>query len=1041
MKKHFCYISINIVLLLILTLPVSLFGQFGKNKVQYQNFNWKYLQSRHFDIYYYDGGKYLAEFTAIEAERALASIENTLNYKLPKRVSIIVYQTHNEFQQTNVIAQFMPEGVGGVTELYKNRVVVPFQGNYAQFRHVIHHELVHSVLNNMFYGGTVQTAIGSGSLNIQFPLWMNEGICEFESNGGYNTLTDMFMRDVSLSENLKGLKNLNGYYAYRGGQAFYWYVAENYGKEKVGDLINRLRIVGNVDGAFKSSFNMSLDDFSDKFNLFFKRYYFPDIEQFANPIEFAERITNAEKDRTFYNSSPAISPDGKKMAYISAPSGIFGIYVLELDKKGAQPQRLVSSSRMKDFEDLNILTPGISWNPQSNKIAISAKAGGEDAIYIVNAINAKYDRITLGLKSISSVVWSPDGKKLAFTGSSSEASDLFTYDIQSGKLANITRDIFSDESPVWSPDSKFLYFISDRGEHINTNYNRDNFIMWSYDYNRTDVYSIEIESGIIQRLTFTPEYSKTSIAVSGDNQKLLYTSDMNGIYNVYVLDNKTLQSRPLTNSISGISQLSLSPDGRSLLMATQIDGAYDIFKMNFPFEKDLGLDSLPKTKFRSEMEEKRRTAEKIAELALGKDIQKDEGATLPDYGEFEIEFSRQEIVRPNPDALDRAYSPATTQGIAAGEGDTSFIEKDYKISFSPDLVLGNPGFSSYWGFQGVAQMLFSDVLGDHQIYFLAHLLTDLRNSTFFLAYNYLPDQIDYSIEAYHSAGYLIRRNSIDGDNSLYRFRYWGASVLASYPFDFFNRIEWRLRWMNTSKENTDITVEPSVSQMLFVPEARYVHDNVLYNYFYSPERGSRYYVGFKGVPKFSKSGRGFLTAKADYRTYLPVIDNFLTIALRGSAGSSFGPDPTNFFLGGIESWINADFKDGYLPFDDPVDFAFMQVETPLRGWPINQINGRNFFISNLELRFPIIVAVITGPLPIFMQGALFYDIGGAWNDTFISSSYDETGRLVPNNLLMSTGVGIRSFIFGLPLKIDVAWRNNYYAWSQPFWLFSLGLDW
>ena len=1034
MKSKFIFL-----IALLMTLPATMSAQFGKNKVQYQDFKWQYIESKHFDIYFYEGGKYLAEFAAIEAERALISIEKTLNYKLPKRVSIIVYQTHNEFQQTNVIAQFMPEGVGGVTELYKNRVVVPFQGNYSQFRHVIHHELVHSVLNNLFYGGTVQTAIGSRSLDIQFPLWMNEGLSEYESNNGYNTLTDMFMRDVSLSENLKGLKNLNGYYAYRGGQAFYWFIAESYGKEKVGDLINRLRIIGNVDNLFKSSFNMSFDEFSDKFNLYFKKYYYPDIDRFANPSEFAERLTNAEKDETFYNSSPAVSPDGKRMAFISAPSGIFGIYVVELEKKNAKPRQLVSSFRMKDFEDLNILTPGITWNPPGNKIAISAKAGGEDAIFIVNATTGDYDKILLGIKSISSVVWSPDGSKLAFAGSINESSDIYTYDIKSATLTNLTKDVFSDETPCWSPDSKTIYFISDRDNFINGNFSTETFKMWAYDYNKTDIYSIEIESGRMQRLTFNPEFSKTSIAISQDNNNLLYTSDMNGIYNVYLLDKKTMTSKPLTNSISAISQLSLAPDNKNLLMTTQIDGAYDIFMMRFPLEKNLGIDTLPKTKYRNDIDELSKTTKEIEEKAAAGNNSTDEGSEMPSYGNFEIEFSRQEIVKPNPDVQDRIVTENPNQAGGSSE-DTSFIVRDYKITFTPDIIMGNPGYSSYWGFQGIAQMLFSDVLGDHQIYLLANLLIDLRNSNFMLQYNYLPEQIDYSVAAYHRAGFVIRKDNY-GDNWLYRFRYWGASVMASYPFDIFNRIEWDINWMNASKENTENPEETSLSQMLFVPGGKYVHDNVLYNAFYSPERGSRYYLDFKGVPKFSKSGRGFMTATADYRTYIPVIDNYLTVALRGSAGSSFGPNPTNFFLGGADNWINASFKDGYLPFDDPVDFAFMQVETPLRGWPINQINGRNFFVSNLELRFPIIVAVVTGPVPVFLQGSLFYDIGGAWNDRFIVKYKDENGKYQPEDLLMSTGVGIRSFIFGLPLKFDIAWRNNYDKWSEPYWLISLGMDW
>src|ERR1035437_2767721 len=55
-------------------------ANFGKNKVEYKEFDWKFIQSPHFDVYYYQGGRELAEFTADHAEMALDSIERVVKY-------------------------------------------------------------------------------------------------------------------------------------------------------------------------------------------------------------------------------------------------------------------------------------------------------------------------------------------------------------------------------------------------------------------------------------------------------------------------------------------------------------------------------------------------------------------------------------------------------------------------------------------------------------------------------------------------------------------------------------------------------------------------------------------------------------------------------------------------------------------------------------------------------------------------------------------------------------------------------------------------
>lgn len=312
--------------------------QFGKNKVQYQSFEWRYITSPHFDIYFHDSLDYIAKFCAYKAEDALGELIRSFGFRPNKRLTIVLYGSHNQFQQTNIIGQLLPEGVGGVTELFKNRMVLPFEGDWEKFRHVIHHELVHAYLNEMFYAGSIQVALYSRST---IPIWMNEGLAEYESLHGLDVQTDMFMRDLATSEALRPLGQLDGYLAYRAGQAFYAYIERQYGKGKVAELIHKLRGAQSVSAAFEATFGKDLEEFSDEWQQAMRKMYWPDLDLFTRVDDFAQRLTNHVKDGNYYYSSPALSPDGKQVAFISDRDGDFGIYVMDLTKRTMR--QLVSS--------------------------------------------------------------------------------------------------------------------------------------------------------------------------------------------------------------------------------------------------------------------------------------------------------------------------------------------------------------------------------------------------------------------------------------------------------------------------------------------------------------------------------------------------------------------------------------------------------------------------------------------------------------------------------------------------------------------------
>ncbi|MFA5834917.1 MAG: biopolymer transporter Tol [Bacteroidota bacterium] len=1014
-------------------------GSFGKNKVQYKPFNWSFIQTSHFDIYFYDGGASIANFAAFAAESAYTSISNTMRYQLNNRIAIMVYNSHNDFQQTNVVGEYLEEGIGGVTELFKNRVVLPFEGNYRQFRHVIHHELVHAVMNDMFYGGSIQSII-SNNIRIQLPMWISEGFAEYEALK-WDTNSDMFMRDATINTYLPPIEFLGGYFAYRGGQSVFYYIANKYGDQKIAEVLHRIKSLRNVDAGFKSAIGLSVEELSERWHKEQKVLYWPDVAKREEPEDFSTRMTNHVKENNFYNTSPAISPQGDKLAFISDRDDYFDVYIMStIDNKIT---KVVDGQRTKNFEELHLLTPGMSWSPDGKKIALAAKSGERDAIYLIDVNSGDEEKIEFDLEGIFTIDWSHKGDKIIFVGNTSYQSDIYSYDLSTKELKNLTDDPFSDSDPVWSPDGTKIYFVSDRKDNLSRNMLPANFKMVRAAYKQLDLYSLEVSSGTVVRITSDEGSDETSPVISPDGQKLLYVSDRNGNGNVYERNLVTQQDRPITNSITGVYQLSLSADGNKLAFSALDQAGFDIFLLKTPFEKKLDVAQLEPTEYikRKQLSGKRNTDSLSALNAA--EVKSD---TTSVYGEnVHIDFNHYVFNDEAPKQQESENIPTlNTKSLSISgnmDDDSNFIVNKYKLNFSPDIVYGNAAFSTFYGVQGTTMMAFSDMLGDHQIYFLTNLLLDLKNSDYVLAYYYLPAFIDYGVQGYHSARFLYLEDQI-GVN-LYRFRTWGISGSASMPLDRFNRFEFGISWMNLLRENLEYSVIPNQRRELLIPSIGYVHDNTLWGYT-SPNNGSRYNVNAMVSPKLEKNSLDFQTYTADYRTYFKFWKTY-SFVMRYSGGISTGKNAQRFFIGGTDGWINREFENGGIPIVNIEDFAFLTPALPMRGFNYNVKNGTKYALMNYELRYPFIQYLVTGGLPIALgniTGATFLDVGSSWTKekAFRAFGKDSQGNIATQDLLIGTGMGVRMFLFGLPLKIDVAWSYNGSSFSVPKYYFSLGGD-
>jgi Tol biopolymer transport system component len=1023
-------------LLVILAAVQTGFSQiFGKNHVQYKEFKTKYIQSEHFDIYFDEGGLAIAEFVAEVAEQSYKEIKEDFRYELSSRITIILYNSHNDFEQTNVQIAPPEESVGGFTEFFKNRVVIPYEGNWEKFRHVIHHELTHAVMLQMVYGSGVQSII-TGLTRLQLPLWFVEGLAEYESRG-WDTESDMFMRDAALNGYIPELPYLGGFLAYKGGQSVLYYISQKYGGEKIGEMLGKIKINKSLDRGIRNAIGVGIEDLNKRWQKHLKKEYWPDIAGRQEPEEMARKLTDHVKYGNFINNSPALSPNGDKIAFLSDKSDYFDIYLMSAID-GKIISKLVSGQKTGELEELHWLRPGITWSPDSKYIAFAAKSGGEDALNIVDVKKRKIVRsMKFGMDGVFSPAWSPKNDEIAFVGIKHGVCDLYAVNLHSKAVRQITDDVFSDLEPSYSPDGSRIAFVSDRGDHTDASTLPANFKIWRADYRNLDVYLVDAKDGKIEQITDTPYFEKTPV-FSPDGKKLAFASDRSGIYNIYLHDLAGKNEYAITNVLTGVFHLSWTGDGSRMAFVSFYNAGYDIYLLKNPADFKPGEVNPAKTAFLTQLEQRQKD-ERVDLGITAAEAREDRGAGKYRHYVFGEEFA-EGVVKTK--AEQAAFRDTSQYKQASG----AYKVQKYKTKFTPDIIYGNAGYSQFFGVQGQTQLSLSDVLGNHRIELYTDLFYDIRNSNYQVNYFYLPKRTDLGIGGFHHAWFFF-------SNALgwMRDRYYGFSLYASRPFSTFKRLEGGLSWVNINREflEEELALDDRNIRVL-LGSISYVTDTALWGWT-GPNNGGRSEFNLTVSPNYDKDeGLGFVTFRADVRKYHKFGKEY-NLVLRLAGGLSEGSDPQRFFLGGMDNWLNRRFSSGGIRIDRPEDIYFSSFETPVRGTNYYEQDGNRFALMNLEFRFPMIRYLILGwPLPLGLQnvrGALFTDLGAAWEGklgkfenfrAFNSSSGFPPGL---HDLLMGYGFGSRANLGFLLLRFDIAWKTDLQnSSSKPRYYFSLGTE-
>lgn len=997
-------------------------AQFGRNKVQYEDFEFRVLKTDHFDVYFYPDESEAAAIAARMAERWYSRLSTVFDHELTGRQPLVLYASSAQFQQTNVIGGMLGEGTGGVTESLLRRIVMPIGGTLADLDHVLGHELVHAFQYDITGGGEE-----SGSRGIpgaaRLPLWFIEGMAEYLSIGPVAPLTAMWVRGATQDE-LPSFRDLEDprFFPYRYGHALLAYVGGRWGDEAIAALL-RASSRTDVARGIETVLSVSPDSLIGRWHTAVREAYAPLMAttEPASTVATSIVAVQGEGEEGRYNVAPSLSPDGERVMFLS-DRGLFSIDLYLADARTGEIQRQVTETALDPhLQSLQFIQSAGTWSPDGTRFVFSGISSGRPLLALYNVDEDEIEREVHfpELGEILNPSWSPDGRYIAFSGVAGGLADLFVYDLETGSERRLTNDPFADLQPAWSPDGRSLAFATDR---FSTN-------LETLGVGKYRLGLVDIATGAIRAVGGLEGAKQINPQWSPDGANVYFLADPNGVTNVYriaVAGGEVAQLTDLYTGASGITETSpalsvAQQSGRLAFSVFRSDG-YDIF----------GIDS----------------AAALAGMPVDSGARADDAITaaaLPPQDR-------------SPDVLTRVLADLST-GLPA---DTAFPVEPYRPGLGlvavgqPSLVAGTSEFGSFVG--GGAALYFSDLLGNRNLMTAFQVNGGLKDITALAAYTNLSNRWNWTAVAqqvpYVTGGFAQGQAELDGEQVFVEQRFLARQTnrdlagIVSYPFSQVHRVDFsggytnitfdrELRTRAFSFQTGQLLLEEEES--LASPEtlhlgsasAALVYDNSIFGAT-SPIRGQRYRV--EVTPSFGSID--YVGVLADFRRYFYPVRPF-TFAVRlvhfgryGSGGEDSRLQP--LFLG-YNSLVR-----GYSYGSFEASECDAPADAPGSCPVFDQLLGSRIAVGSAELRFPLLGVLgvgsgYYGALP--LELAFFGDAGLAWTEGDSPSLFGGSGTREP---VFSAGVGLRFNLFGFAiLELDFV---RPFDRPEKGWLWQFGFQ-
>ena len=999
---------------------------FGRNKVQYQTFDFRVQSTEHYDLHFYPAESLATADAGRMAERWYTRLSGIMRHQF-NRKPLVFYADHPDFEQTNVIGGFIDQSTGGVTESGRSRVIMPFTGVYEENDHVLGHEMVHVFQYDIAEN---PTSGGYQGLN-QLPLWLIEGMAEYLSVGRQDPHTAMWMRDAALRNDLPSIKKLTTdprYFPYRYGQALWAYIGGKWGDQGVSDVY-RASLRGGWDAALRRVIGISSDSLSKEWLASIRDTYMPLMEGRTKPQDVGQPLLGNPNEPGDMNVAPAVSPDGKWVAFF-ARRGLFTVDLFVADANtGKVVKKLTGPNADPHFDALSFVNASGSWSPDGKKLAFISFQQGDNRVTIFDVGRKKEERSIAikGVGAISDAAWSPDGTTIAVAGMSGGISDLYLVTLKGGAVRRLTNDRYAELHPAWSPDGKTLAFTTDRGPGTDFD---------ALKYGPMNLALMDLSSGTVRQLDIFPGAKHINPQYAPDGRQLYFVSDREGFSDIYRLDLASNQVFQVTRTATGISGITSNSPTLSVARKTG-RMVFSIFHDGGNLIHALSPEQAQGTPVPAAGQANPQGSPAPATPAPpSTPPQANPSQAIPAQGTPPVAGILTPVDAVSTSMV-QAYLADATTGLPP-------VIASRPKSYNPKLSLAYLGAPSIGvgvsnqaygnGISGAVSAGFSDMLETRQVgaaLAAQGTFKDIGGEVYYKnskrRWNWLTglSHIPY-VQTYQTYNEDVVGNTpvVRVDQILQRVYVENASFTTQYPFSQTKRIEFsagfnRYAYGNEGfsyfytptgeylgQDRSNIEGPPSLSfgqaSIAFVGDYSYFG-------FTSPVAGGRY--RFEVSPSIGQIN--FTTLLGDYRRYF-FLQPF-TFAMRGMYYGRFGPDAEDpsrlspLYIG-QETLIR-----GYDANNIEPNECSQSGNASTTGCPqIDRLLGSRIAVANFEMHFPLFGVREFGLINLpFLPTDIgpFFDAGLAWmkgDPVDYTVSRNATGR----SPVFSTGISARMNILG-----------------------------